>query len=264
MSTPLVVTQTQERMQLPKLRIVMIAGLVGSVLVDTVLQALILRMLIPPLAIISALSLVVAGVCATRWRWAPHLAVVWSVLSHIPGLEPISYDLTHPAETGTFIATLLSLAFLIVAIVAGVAAIIYGDRQVAKGRVPHWLMGFLISMATFVLGASAVAAIPSFGATAGLNPEALAALPALTARNFLFEQPTITAKVGETVILRLDNADTTIHYFDIDAFDVHVPMPSGESAVALFKPTAPSTYTFYCGVPGHREAGMQGTLVVEP
>jgi plastocyanin len=118
-------------------------------------------------------------------------------------------------------------------------------------------------MATFVLGASLVAAVPPAGGTAGLNPEALAALPGLTARNSLFEQPTITARVGETVMLRLDNAATSIHYFDIDAFDVHVPMPSGESAVALFKPTAPGTYTFYCSVPGHREFGMQGTMIVE-
>src|SRR5262245_30967440 len=134
MSTPLVVTHTQERMRLPTLRTVMIAGLVGNVLVNTVLQALILQMLIPPLAIIMALTLVVAGVCAMRWRWAPHLAVVWSVLAIVPGLEPISYDLTHPSETGTFIATLLSLALLLVTVVAGVTAIVYGDRRVAEGR----------------------------------------------------------------------------------------------------------------------------------
>jgi hypothetical protein len=29
-------------------------------------------------------------------------------------------------------------------------------------------------------------------------------------------------------------------------------MPSGKPAIALFKPTTPGTYTFYCQVPGHR------------
>jgi uncharacterized cupredoxin-like copper-binding protein len=50
----------------------------------------------------------------------------------------------------------------------------------------------------------------------------------------------------------------------LDAFNVHVAMPSGESTLALFTPNAPGTYTFYCGVPGHTEAGLVGTLVVEP
>jgi uncharacterized cupredoxin-like copper-binding protein len=264
MSTPMAITHTQERMRLPTLRKVMIAGLVGNVLVFTVLQALILQTLIPELAIILALTLLVAGVCATRWRWAPLLMILWIILSVIPGLEPYAYDLTHPAETGTFIATLLGLALLLIAAVAGVAEMIYRYRQGAEGRAPRWLGGVLIGTVAFVLGASLVATIPSPGATAGLSPESLAALPGLTAKDFLFEQPSLTAKVGETVMLRLDNADTSIHHFDIDAFDVHVPMPSGESAFALFKPTAPGTYTFYCGVPGHTEAGMKGTLMVEP
>jgi Cupredoxin-like domain len=54
------------------------------------------------------------------------------------------------------------------------------------------------------------------------------------------------------------------HSFDIDELNVHVPMASGKSSLALFKPTKPGTYTFYCSVPGHRELGMQGTLIVEP
>jgi uncharacterized cupredoxin-like copper-binding protein len=260
----MVVTNTQERMRLPTLRIVMIAGLVGNVLVFTVLQALILRTLIPELAIILALTLVIAGVCATRWRWASLLAILWVVLSVVPGLEPYAYDLTHPAETGTFIATLLGLALLLVAVVAGVAEMIYGSRQVAQGRVPRWLAGFLIGMATFVLGASLVAAIPSSDATAGVSAEALAQLPALVSGRNTFDQTELRARVGETVALRLENNDTQVHYFDIDAFDIHVPIPTGTPALALFRPTAPGTYTFYCRIPGHTEAGMTGKLIVEP
>jgi uncharacterized cupredoxin-like copper-binding protein len=41
-------------------------------------------------------------------------------------------------------------------------------------------------------------------------------------------------------------------------------MPGSQSALALFRPTQTGTYTFYCAVPGHRAAGMVGTLTVEP
>jgi len=258
------VIQAQGRVRLPALRKVIIAGLVGNVLVNIVLQALILRTLIPPLAVILALTLVVAAVCATRWRWAPHLAVLWCVLSVIPGLEPYAYNLTHPVETGTFIATLFGLALLLVTVVAGVVAMIYGDRQVAEGRAPRWLRGFLIGIAMFVFGASLVAAIPHAEASAGVNPAALAQLPALRTAHYKFDRAELRAKVGETVALRLENSDSSAHSFDIDALNIHVPMPSGKPALALFTSTTPGTYTFYCGVPGHTEAGMVGRLIVEP
>jgi plastocyanin len=264
MSTPLVVTHTQEHTRLPALRKLMIAGMVGNVLVNAVLQVLIVRTLIPPLAIIMALTLLVAGVCATRWRWAPLLAVVWCVASVIPGLQPYSYNLTHPAETGKFIGTVLDFGLLLLAVVAGVAATVVGDRQVTQGRSPRWLRGFLIGLAAFVLGASLVAAIPQAETTAGVSAEVLAQLPALTTAHDTFDRSELRAKVGETVALRLENSDASGHSFDIDAFNVHVPMPPGKPALALFKPTTPGTYTFYCSVPGHREAGMVGTLIVEP
>jgi uncharacterized cupredoxin-like copper-binding protein len=72
------------------------------------------------------------------------------------------------------------------------------------------------------------------------------------------------ARVGETVALRLENSDGGAHSFGIDALNIHVPMPAGKPALALFTPITPGTYTFYCGVPSHREADMLGTLVVEP
>ena len=134
----------------------------------------------------------------------------------------------------------------------------------AEGRAPRWLTGFLIGVATFVLGASLVAAIPPADATTGVSAEALARLPALVSGRNMFDRAELRARVGETVALRLENTDTQVHYFDIDAFDVHVPMPTGTPALALFRPTTPGMYTFYCRIPGHMEAGMKGMLIVEP
>lgn len=264
MSTPLTVAHSQERRHLSPLRIVMIAGLVGNILVNIILQVLVVRELIVPLSIILALNLVVAGVVASRWRWAPLLAVLWCIVAVIPGLEPYTYNLTHPSETGKFIGTLMGLSLLLVTVVAGVAATISGERQVQGDGAPRWLRSFLVGMAAFVFGASLVAIIPPPDATAGVSAEALAQLPKLGASHDLFDQKELRAKTGEVVALRLENNDAIGHYFDIDELNVHVAMPSGKPAIAIFKPTTPGTYTFYCRVPGHREAGMVGTLIVEP
>jgi uncharacterized cupredoxin-like copper-binding protein len=115
-----------------------------------------------------------------------------------------------------------------------------------------------------VLGASLVAAIPQAEAAAGVSPEALAQLPALRTAHYTFDQAELRAKVGQTVALRLENNDAGAHSFDIDAFNIHAPMPAGKIALAFFTPSAPGTYTFYCRIPGHTEAGMVGTLIVEP
>ncbi len=265
MSTSTVVTHAEKQTRQTALSKVVIAGLLGNVLVNAVLQALVLHTLIVPLTIILAVTVVVAGVVATRWRWAPFLAVLWCVLAIIPGIAPYSYNLMHPAEIGTFIATVLGLALYLIAIVAGLAATFGGDRPVAEGRAPRWLFGFLVGVAAFSVGASLVSLIPPSNSNAtAISREALAQLPALVATQTKFDRTELRAKVGETVALRLDNRDTQRHYFDVDELNVHVPMPAGTSAVALFRPTRPGTYTFYCQVPGHREAGMVGTLIVEP
>jgi len=208
MSTPLAVTNSQERRHLSALRSVVIAGFVSNVVVNVILQELIVQALIVPLTIIMVLTLVIAGVCATHWRWAPLLAVLWVMVSVVPGAEPYIYNLSHPAETGKFIATLVSLVLLLVTVVAGVAATVSSERQVADGRAPRWLKGFLAGTATFVLGAGLVAMIPAADVTAGVSAETLAQLPALASGRNTFDQAELQAKVGQTVALRLENSDT--------------------------------------------------------
>ena len=45
--------------------------------------------------------------------------------------------------------------------------------------------------------------------------------------------------------------------------DLHVVHADpGETVTGTFTIDEPGTYTFYCSVPGHREAGMEGTLEV--
>jgi uncharacterized cupredoxin-like copper-binding protein len=264
MSTPLAVAQTLGQMRLPMLRKVMIAALIANVLAHTYLQVVILHTLIPPLAAIMVLTLVVAGLCASRWRWAPLLAVVWCIASVIPGAEPYTFNLLHPTAHAVFAETLVTLALLLIAVVAGIAATLRRDRQATDASRPRWLPGFLASVTAFVLGAIVISLIPTGNTSAGVSGEALAQLPALTAAHYRFDQAELRARVGETVALRLENSDAGAHSFDIDELNVHVAMPAGTPALALFKPSAPGTYTFYCSVPGHREAGMVGRLIVEP
>ncbi len=94
-----------------------------------------------------------------------------------------------------------------------------------------------------------------------------AAFPAtltVKSKNYRFTQPEIRVQAGELVTMRLENKDAAAHAFDIDEFDVHIPMPAQEELTFTFTPTQPGTYTFYCGVLGHRGGGMVGTLIVEP
>jgi len=77
-----------------------------------------------------------------------------------------------------------------------------------------------------------------------------------------FSPSEIEATEG-SVILEITNTDAFDHDFVIDDFDVKATLPANETTRVTFDAT-PGTYTFYCSIPGHREAGMEGTLTVLP
>ena len=80
-----------------------------------------------------------------------------------------------------------------------------------------------------------------------------------------FEQKDVTAKAGE-LTLDFDNKQALQH--DVKIEDSSGKELGGTDLVSSGTATAtvdlqPGTYTFFCSVPGHREAGMEGTLTVK-
>lgn len=66
---------------------------------------------------------------------------------------------------------------------------------------------------------------------------------------------------GGTVTLEFRNADAFPHDFTIDDLGVQIVIDSSATVVGEFE-AEPGRYEFYCSIPGHREAGMVGTLKV--
>jgi plastocyanin len=80
-----------------------------------------------------------------------------------------------------------------------------------------------------------------------------------------FTKSTLTAKAGK-VTIDFTNKSSLSHNMTIQQGTNGpvigaTPTFSGGSKT-LHATLKPGTYTFYCSVPGHRQAGMQGTLTV--
>lgn len=99
-----------------------------------------------------------------------------------------------------------------------------------------------------------------------------------------YETAALTTKRGEAVRIEMENHGQLTHDFTVDGIavtevhkrgssedgehaahepDLHFALDSGASGDLDFTPTEAGTYEYYCTVPGHREAGMHGTLTVE-
>jgi plastocyanin len=80
-----------------------------------------------------------------------------------------------------------------------------------------------------------------------------------------FDQKSVNAKAGN-VTIDFDNKQPLQH--DVAVADSSGKVLGQTDLVSSGTANAtvdlqPGTYTFYCTVPGHREAGMQGTLTVK-
>src|SRR5262249_42104302 len=64
------------------------------------------------------------------------------------------------------------------------------------------------------------------------------------------------------VTVNLVNKGASVHTFDIDALNIHSGDVAPGSTKSITIHAAPGDYQYYCSIPGHKEAGMVGTLHV--
>lgn len=84
----------------------------------------------------------------------------------------------------------------------------------------------------------------------------------VSATSFEFTPKEIMVTAGEDIAIAL-TADDLLHDFTVDELDAHVAADKGETAEGGLRADEPGEYTYYCSVAGHREAGMEGTLIVK-
>lgn len=84
----------------------------------------------------------------------------------------------------------------------------------------------------------------------------------IVSRDILFEPAVMTIAAESDVTISLPNEGFAPHNFSIDELEISVDLAPGETKEVVINAPA-GEYEFYCNVPGHREAGMVGTLTVE-
>ena len=143
---------------------------------------------------------------------------------------------------------------------ASLAGLVGGLAVIARRREPS--AGGGVARRVGLWAVAAVAGALLVAAVVGPGPArpAPGGELALNLSNTAFHPATLVAPSGR-VTLSVANHDLFWHSFTIDHAAVSVDVPVGGARRVGFT-LPPGSYQFYCRVPGHRQAGMVGTLEV--
>jgi nitrite reductase (NO-forming) len=84
----------------------------------------------------------------------------------------------------------------------------------------------------------------------------------VTSFDIYFEPTEVTIPANTDVPFTLPNDGAAPHNFSIDELGVSVDIAPGSTEETVIN-APPGTYEYYCNIPGHKEAGMVGSLIVE-
>jgi hypothetical protein len=251
-----------------------VAALIGSALGYITLLLTILvatGAFIMPLFIVAVALLIVAGIIATGIRWTPMLGALMGLGTLIGGVftqQYFVYHLTHPAEGGPFIVSLLICVFAVIAICAGTGATVQNYRSAVR-QAPRWLPIALAVLGGFVLGALLVSllvqATPVAGTAATVN-----GTPAVRMGISNFDQSSVTVPKGSRLMLIDDGS--YLHILSNGMWVNNTPHPATEAgapsvgniqvngnSVEIGPFNTAGTYHIYCTV----HPGMNLTVIVQ-
>lgn len=143
-----------------------------------------------------------------------------------------------------------------------------------------------ISAVAAVALIAAAGSAPAAGNLAKDNVRAITLEVGTAAKEMAFKPTQISLETGKAYVLKLVNNGKVKHEFASEEFMHHVYIRKveagqgngveikgaireielknhGDHADFYFVPIEPGDYEFYCELPGHREAGMEGKFIVE-
>ena len=85
----------------------------------------------------------------------------------------------------------------------------------------------------------------------------------MVGENFRFSPDMIRVSEGDRVVINFSNPDSVPHLIDLPAFNTHIALSPGGAYPLEFTADKAGTFEYVCSVPGHQEAGMVGTLIIE-
>lgn len=113
-------------------------------------------------------------------------------------------------------------------------------------------------------GAGMGGMMPGFGGTfAGQGPISGAAEVRVEALNFSFHPSEIRLPKDHAVNLTLVNTTGVLHDLTVPSLGIQLVAPAGTTRTIGVPSIPAGRYVAYCSVPGHADAGMRATLIVE-
>jgi plastocyanin len=140
----------------------------------------------------------------------------------------------------------------IVGLVGAAGFLISRGNQAAGKRAARGVAALALAVIVAVAGVAAATASNTTGSVNAI---------VISATNARFSAATLTATHG-TVTVDFTNNDLFWHTFTVPALGVDIRAPvKGSRRLSFNAPTG--TYEFFCAIPGHKQIGMKGTLIIQ-